>query len=585
MVMLLSYILAPVVVTEDTSSVISYPPQSYLSWSKVGEIPWLINYTNGCNDTFGDNDRICLRSGPIKCGGESNLRIENISGPSIIQFNWKTDAQLGTGQLAFNVDGKTAFECYDRDWADFSYPLSADRSHCLEWTFKKIKSYPLWEGAGWIDDINLVRMNLMDGEISQNQSESNIIMERTSNQTMISNYSEIGQNNVIDADFKIPKQEDNRASATNPSSNITIYLQNIIYTGKDSNDKKSRIIIKPKSPIDDEILSNDVELEFEYEPSNCSRITNCSLLIDSIQKAYSHDLNLNQSNKFILDRNLTEVGSHGWKIKCCECAGLCNSSKEAFFKLAEDNATTYVDPLNPDETRFRYTTISEAVSNTSDFGKIIVENGTYRETIEINKPLTIMGRNKPRLFPGSGRDDDGIIIVINNDVDIQGMVLQNSKYGIHIVGEKGNKLLNNITIKENDISECASEIFMEYCSESVIENNSIYNSTSSDCRTGIQLEYCNNITIKLNKFNNISSLPIGYQKMQTCINMLYCDQKTIKELIKGNDFEFAQKAINLREGYEKYTKDEIKKWLKGHPSKNNFSMEDIDIVGDGGVCL
>ena len=118
MVMLLSYMLTPAVMTEDGCSVISYPPQNYLSWSKTGEIPWLLNYTNGYNDTLSDNDKICLRSGPIKCGGESNLRMENISGPSIIQFKWKTDARSGTGQLAFNVDGKTAFECYDRDWTD-----------------------------------------------------------------------------------------------------------------------------------------------------------------------------------------------------------------------------------------------------------------------------------------------------------------------------------------------------------------------------------------------------------------------------------------------------------------------------------
>lgn len=580
--MLSSYILTPVVMTEDTSSVISYPPQSYLSWSKIGDTPWLINYTNGCNDTFGDNDRICLRSGPIKCGGESNLRIENISGPSIIQFNWKTDAKLGNGQLTFNVDGKTAFECYDHDWADFSYPLSADGSHSLEWTFKKIKSYPLWEGAGWIDDINLVRMNSIEGEIFQNQSNSNIITEKTSNQTIISNCSETGQKNVIDADFNIPKQEENRASSTNLGSNISIYLQNIIYTGKDSNDKKSRIIIKPKSPVDDEILSSDVDLEFEYEPSNCSRVTNCSLLIDSIQKAYSHDLNLNQSNKFILNRNLTEVGSHGWEIKCCECAGLCNSSNEAFFKLAENSANTYVDPLNPDEARFRYATISQALTNTSDFGEIIVEKGTYRESITINRSVTIIGENRPLLLPGPGEDEKGIIIINHSDVEIKGVVLKNSKYGIHIAGKKENNLLKNITIRENDISACASEIFAEYCKDSIIKGNSIYYSNKSDnCRTGIQLNYCNNMTIEFNKLNEESVQLEGAQRMQTCINMLSCDEKTIKQ-IKDNIFEYTRKAINIREDNGQYNKENLIILLK--ENNNQFGVVDSDIVGDGGKC-
>lgn len=586
MVMLLSYIITPIVVTEDASSLIIYPPQNYLSWSEVGDIPWLINSTNGYNDNLGDNDRICLRSGPIKCGGESNLRIENISGPSIIQFKWKIDAPRGIGQLIFSVDGNIAFECYDRDWTDFSYPLSVDRSHSLEWKFKKIKSYPLWKGAGWIDDINLVMMSLIGVDRSPDQSETNIIINKTSNKTVISNYSEIGQKNLIDAELIIPIQEDNLVSSNKPGSNITIFLQNIIYTYRDSNRKKSSIIIEQKSPKDDEILSNDVDLEFEYEPSNCSRITNCTLLIDNIQKAYSQDLNLNQSNKFVLDKNLNGVGRHFWQIECCECAGLCNSSKEGFFKLSGDSITTYVDPLNPDEARFRYRTISQAASNTSDFGKIIIKNGTYKETIEINKPLTIIGRNKPLLHPASGKDDGGIILVSHNDVNIEGLVLQNSKYGIHISGGKEDKMLNNITIKENDISACSSEIFMEYCKESIIENNSLYNSNRSGCRTGIQLEYCNNITIKFNKFNNLSSQQIGYQRMQTCINMLSCDQRTIQELIEGNHFDFAEKALNLREGYGKYTRDEIKGWLKGHKSKkNNFSMNDTDIIGDGYRCL
>lgn len=580
MIMLLSYILAPVVVTEAVSSVISYPPQSYLSWSKIGEIPWLINYTNGYIDTLGDNDRICLRSGPIKCGGESYLRMENISGPSIIQFNWKTDARSGTGQLVFNVDGKTAFECYDRDWTGFSYPLSADRSHCLEWTFKKIKSYPLWEGAGWIDDINLVRMDLIEGEIFQNQSKSNIILEKTSNQTMISNYSEIAPENVIDADFKIPKQEENRASATNLGSNITIYLQNIIYAGKDSNDKKSRIIIKPKSPKDDEILSNDVELEFEYEPSNCSRITNCSLLIDNIQTAYSHDLNLNLSNKFILNRNLNEVGSHSWQIECCECAGLCNSSKEAFFKLAEDNVTTYVDPLNPDEAHFRYSTISQAISNTSNFGMIIIKNGTYDETIEINRPVTIIGNDKPLLLPGP-RDGTRIITINSSDVEISGLRLQDANYGIYVAGEKEEGVLKNINITNNEIYNCGYDIFAEYCcNSSIISNILYYPNKTGICHIGLGLKYCKNMIIDSNRFNEAFRVPKEWP-MDSSIDMLCYENKTMEQ-ITNNTFDYSNNGVNIQQEDRRDRLLDIKMLLK--KNNNTFNMADFQIIGTGETC-
>jgi hypothetical protein len=145
---LLSFVLA-----EGPNNVVNYPIQNYLSWSKIGEIPWTIDYTDGYND------KISLKSGPIECVGASSLRMNNISGPAIIRFKWKRDAGSGIGQLIFRVDVKNIFECNSRDWTDFSYPLNADRSHTLEWNFRKIKSYPLWGGAAWVDNVSLVRMD------------------------------------------------------------------------------------------------------------------------------------------------------------------------------------------------------------------------------------------------------------------------------------------------------------------------------------------------------------------------------------------------------------------------------------------
>ena len=582
MVMLFSYMLTSAAMTEDGNNVINYPPQNYLSWSKVGDIPWLVNYTNGYNDTSRNNDRICLKSGPIKCGGESKLRMENISGPAIIQFKWKIDAGQRIGQLVFNIDGKNAFECYSRDWTDFSYPLSPERPHSLEWSFKKIKSYPLWDGAGWIDNIDLIKLNSQESETHSDQNGSDIIIgEKICNQSMVINCSGNSWNDVINISDKSPRQMKNYAYSNKDGSNITILVENIIYSRNDLNTNKSNIIIKAQSPKENDILSDEVELQFEYTISNCSRITNCTLMIDNLEKAYSHNIK-SDLNKFRLNRDHNEVGGHEWKIKCCECGGLCNFSKEVYFKLAEYSDRTYVDPLNPDEAHFRYPTISQALTNTSDFGEIIVEKGTYRESITINRSVTIIGENRPLLLPGPGEDEKGIIIINHSDVEIKGVVLKNSKYGIHIAGKKENNLLKNITIRENDISACASEIFAEYCKDSIIKGNSIYYSNKSDnCLTGIQLNYCNNMTIEFNKLNEESVQLEGAQRMQTCINMLSCDEKTIKQ-IKDNIFEYTRKAINIREGNGQYNKENLIILLK--ENNNQFGVEDSDIVGDGGKC-
>lgn len=571
----------PAVITEDDRSVISYPPQNYLSWSKVGEIPWLINYTNGYNDSRSYNDRICLRSGPIKCAGESKLRMENISGPAIIQFKWKIDAWQKIGQLIFSVDGNLAFECFDRDWIEFSYPLGPGNSHSLEWTFKKIKSYPLWDGAGWIDNIELVRLNSQRNEMLPYNNGSNIIINgEKCNQPIVANCSQDSSKDMIDTIIESAKQAENYPSSEKVGSNITILVQNIIYPFDNLNTKKSNITIDQKFPKEKEILSDDVDLEFEYEPSNSSRITNCTLLVDNLEKSSSWNIK-NDINKFNLDRNLIEVGGHGWKIKCCECGGLCNFSRDIYFRLAEDSNETHVDPLNPDEAHFTYSNISQAISNTSDFGMIIIEKGTYRESIEINKPLTIIGIDKPLLLPRPGEDDDRIITISSSDIDISGLRLQDADYGIYVAGKEENGGVKNISIRNNEISNCGYDIFAEYCCNSRIIGNLLYYPNKIGiCHIGLGLKKCKNIIIESNRFNEAFRVPKKCP-MDSCIDMLSYEDKTMAQ-IKDNTFDYSINGVNIQQEDRQFDLSRIRMLLK--KNNNRFNMTDSQIIGAGDAC-
>ena len=559
MLILVANDLSPLVLAEGPNNIVNYPIQNYLYWSTAGEIPWTIDYTSGYND------KISLKSEPIECAGESDLRMNNISGPAIIQFKWMMDVGPGIGQLIFSVDGKNIIECSSRDWTDFSYPLNADRSHTLEWTFRKIKSYPLWKGAGWIDDINLVRMD------SQGNGE---YVDRVVN----------GGNNASDAakwsmdnGVQIPKFISNNATGNQTKPGVNIIIEKVIYYQPNPCAIKGNVTIKPISPRDNEILSEDGTMKFEFKPSDQKMVTNCTLLIDGKERAYSRNIRTNESNELTPDRKLDEEGIYRWNAICCECGVRCNTTKDVYFKIYKNNNTTYVNQKNPDETHFVYPTIGQAINKTDKFGRVIIEGGTYGETITIDKSLTIIGLNKPTLHPAlNSRDRKGIITILQNDVEISGLVIKNSDYGIHIAGKNGNGGLKNITIKGNEISECGSEIFAEYCNDGNISNNIIgYSNKPNFYRTGIQLEYCNNLTIDFNEFNEASRQPKGSAKMQYCINMLSCDNKTVMQ-IRHNIFEYSDYGVYIRQNHNSTT--EIKLYLKGN---NRFNISDSRIVNEG----
>jgi len=100
MLILVAHGLSPLVLAEGPNNIVNYPIPNYLYWSTAGEIPWTIDYTSGYND------KISLKSEPIECAGESDLKMNKISGPAIIRFKWKRDVGPGIGQLIFSVDGK-----------------------------------------------------------------------------------------------------------------------------------------------------------------------------------------------------------------------------------------------------------------------------------------------------------------------------------------------------------------------------------------------------------------------------------------------------------------------------------------------
>ena len=96
-----------------------------------------------------------LRSGPIQSGGASCVA-KMIKGPARINFWWRADPgipQLGT--LLFMVDNETILKCASSDWSPVDYAVPSG-SYRLSWEYRKLRSYPEYAGAGWIDDLKII---------------------------------------------------------------------------------------------------------------------------------------------------------------------------------------------------------------------------------------------------------------------------------------------------------------------------------------------------------------------------------------------------------------------------------------------
>lgn len=179
-----------------------------------------------------------------------------------------------------------------------------------------------------------------------------------------------------------------------------------------------------------------------------------------------------------------------------------------------------------------YTSVKQAVKQAKPGDTILIESGVYQEHgIEINKPLTILGRNKPVI---DGDYKGQILTVTSDNVTIEGLTLQNiaTSYrqddaAIRVVERSNIRILNNTilntyfgiylqrsdncVIKGNVImgkdvtgqneTALGNAIHLWYCDNAVISNNKV-----KGHRDGIYLEFVKDSEVK----NNLSQHNLRY---------------------------------------------------------------------------
>jgi nitrous oxidase accessory protein len=163
-----------------------------------------------------------------------------------------------------------------------------------------------------------------------------------------------------------------------------------------------------------------------------------------------------------------------------------------------------------------YPTIESAITNANDGDTILVKEGTYHETLKINKSITLIGEDRDTtIIKGFLREGIKIPLTITqNNVTITGFTLSEGWAGIQLFATcctiSGNRITNN----EHGIRHCGyncqiignivhsnrfSNIRLEYCYNAVVEGNHVL--FSSD---GIEVVHSGSNTISGNNVKNNS---------------------------------------------------------------------------------
>ena len=128
----------------------------------------------------------------------------------------------------------------------------------------------------------------------------------------------------------------------------------------------------------------------------------------------------------------------------------------------------YVD-LNGEED---YTSIQDAIDDTSNGDTIYVNSGVYHENIYINKTINLFGNGKG-ISIIDGSKSEYVIYLSTYNITIQNFTIKNAQVGIKL------KDSFNITIKENTIRQTEIGINIDNSSNNTIYSNNFVNNTKN----------------------------------------------------------------------------------------------------------
>lgn len=167
-------------------------------------------------------------------------------------------------------------------------------------------------------------------------------------------------------------------------------------------------------------------------------------------------------------------------------------------------------------------TIQEAVNAANEGDKVIVRDGTYKENVDVNKPLTIQSENgSVNCIVHASNPKDHVFEMIVNYVSINGFTVTGAtgaeKIGIIGIGVKHCNILNN------DASTNFCGILLDSSSSNILINNT----ANSNSLAGIYLYYSSNNTVMNNlaNSNNDDGIFLVHSNNNTITNNMLMNNK------------------------------------------------------------
>lgn len=523
--------------------------------------------------TIGHPAAPSLHSGAIQSGGESII-CKNVTGPATINFWWRIDG-IGSnlGALHFFVDGKKKYMCKSVEGENRSYTIRSDGNHTISWVYQKIKSYPEYQGGGWIDSLTIESPIIVEENVSgySSENQTNPMLTSFNPQIITINATSIFINSS-NAHLSTDKIETDGINILPNASTIEINSKNMSLNVKDSikiskinkvdidkiedlnSNRSMRIdLIEPRNKTFK--INDSITFKYIFYPNYKNRFINrCSICINDKEEVGNNISNPDEENVYSLDYRISKdlLGNNKWYVRCYDnISGIYVSKEQLNFTVYLDsnliNVTNEIEPTN----NYSFNSIVEAIYYAPPNSTVKVYKENNDEHIIINKSINLIGMNNSTI---SNSRDDAEVILINNgsSLSIKGFnIIENStlitQMAINIAENElcqviidNNRItgaikaegIKNITLSNNIITKNAIKngIHIRRCSRYSILNNSI-NGTGN---VGLFIDDCSFESIYNITKNNISGMTTG---IKIC-TPLYDGEDLINENIRKNNSLF-----------------------------------------------
>jgi parallel beta-helix repeat protein len=213
-----------------------------------------------------------------------------------------------------------------------------------------------------------------------------------------------------------------------------------------------------------------------------------------------------------------------------------------------------------------YPTIQVAINAANPGDTVYVRAGTYNETVQVNKSLSLVGEDRETAII-DGNHTGTVVYIEANDVNVTDFTIRNCGSGWHDAGIGTDFAgISGLNILGNDISNGSNGIFFCGSFNDVVANN-------------ISNAYCaiylyggsNNTMIENNLTNSFDGFMLAWASNNTIAgNSMATNQFAGVDLYESSGNTFYHNNFEANVQFQAYTFASVDVWDDGYPSGGNY---------------